>query len=105
VTWLTIIQKTKDKGFSRAASSCIYFLTPGLTTPTRNSKTLGKKWATILHPQKLSQMISIHMKKSLGWAPFSLPPMSCFSPLFSLKMTPELERMMGIARIRARGAT
>jgi hypothetical protein len=55
VAWLTIIQNTNDKGFSMARRSRAYFLTPGLTTPMRNSKTLGRKWATIFITQKLSQ--------------------------------------------------
>jgi hypothetical protein len=57
VAWLTIIQKTNDKGFSMARRSRAYFLTPGLTTPMRNSKTLGRKWATIFMTQKLSQTV------------------------------------------------
>jgi hypothetical protein len=55
VAWLTIIQNTKERGFSIARNSKAYFLTPGLTTPIRNSKTFGKKWATIFMTQKLSQ--------------------------------------------------
>jgi hypothetical protein len=94
VAWLTIIQKTKERGFSTALKSSAYFLTPGLTTPIRNSKMLGMKCATIFMTQKLSQMISIQIQ-NFFWP---VPPIE---PV----MVPVCERMMGMARSSAMGAT
>ena len=55
-------QQKSERGISRERSTVAYLRVPELTTPQKNMKSGGRKWATSLPAQRLSHETSIQRK-------------------------------------------